>query len=255
MWPALIAYFVLVGVRVWLNNRSLRHYLKLPLVERPAEATELPGVSVVASSPTSFEYPSYEMVGDAKQAQHAWLLFLHPQSRLKPDALSKVMQFALQNRAPAVSIYLQQECATFGERVLLPFAFQQRFISTRTAPSGHVLLTQQDGQAPLVARGERLGSVRQYQDFGELSAGVRAMARGPWTWLGLALSTLAVPCAVYGLASGSAMFEMAALITYVTAVAELSLWEFLFGVPLGYALFQPLAAVVALALAVFQRRG
>jgi putative copper export protein len=63
------------------------------------------------------------------------------------------------------------------------------------------------------------------------------------------LSGLAIPCAVYGLAAGDRAFELAALATYVSAVAELSLWQFVFGTSLGYAIFQPLAVVVFLAIA------
>jgi len=42
---------------------------------------------------------------------------------------------------------------------------------------------------------------------------------------------------------------LAALVTYVSAVAELVLWQFLFGTPLSYAVFQPLAVVTFLAIA------
>src|SRR5207302_6214540 len=47
VWQALAVYFVLVALRVLLNYSSLRNYLKLPLVERPAAAGDLPSVSIV----------------------------------------------------------------------------------------------------------------------------------------------------------------------------------------------------------------
>jgi len=58
------------------------------------------------------------------------------------------------------------------------------------------------------------------------------------------LAILAIPCAIYGLVTASPPFLVAALVTYLTSVAELWLWDFLFQTPLTYAFLQPLAAVV-----------
>src|SRR6185437_9243642 len=75
MWQALVGYFALVAIRVWLNNRSLRNYLKLPLIEKPPEAGELPSVSVVVparneahnlpallASLRALDYPNVELL-------------------------------------------------------------------------------------------------------------------------------------------------------------------------------------------------
>ena len=347
MWPALVAYFVLVGIRVWLNNRSLRNYLKLPLVERPAETSPLPSVSLVIPArdeernlpllleglkhlkysgsleilvvddasidrtaalaeergarvikiggpPTGWLGKPFACWTGAQETKGEWLLFTDADTIHQPDSLDKTMRFALQNRAQAVSLLLQQRCFTFWEAILLPFAFQQYFISVpykrvnvpgdpEALANGQYILVQRDayfraggheavksavvedvalasclkaaGVALIAARGERLASVRMYRGFREVWAGFgksasaftrQRGARGLLTIVGTILSTLALPCAAYGLWAGSHAFELAALVTYVTAVAELSLWQFLFGTSLMAALFQPLAAVVVL---------
>jgi chlorobactene glucosyltransferase len=344
-----VAYFALVAIRVWLNNRSLRNYLKLPLVERPREADSLPSVSVVVparneahnlpgllASLNALDYPKREtiVVDDAstdatakvaeehgaqllhidgpprgwngkpfacwmgaRQAKGDWLLFTDADTVHQPESLDRVMRFALQNKAQTVSIFLQQRCVTFWERVLLPYAYQQYFVSVpyrrvneaqdpAALANGQYILIEREayfraggheavrdaavddvalaaclkaaGVRLLVARGERLASVRMYRGLADVWAGFgknayaflrQRGAGGLLTVLATVLSGLAIPCAVYGLAAGDRAFELAALATYVSAVAELSLWQFVFGTSLGYAIFQPLAVVVFLAIA------
>ncbi|HEX6512369.1 MAG TPA: hypothetical protein VF157_08725 [Chloroflexota bacterium] len=246
MWQPLVAYLVLVGLRVLLNNRSLRHYLRLPLVERPAPAAGLPRVSVVGSE-VPLDYPDLEVVSDPDQATGKWLLFVPLGAALKAEALDRVMRFALEHRVPALSVFLQQRCESFWERVLLPYAYQQSFVSLscgmELSRDQLRLIRRAEGQPAMVARGERLGSVRVPRVWAELRP------RGTAMWLSVLLSALAIPCAAYGLAAGSQPFELAAVVTYVSAVAELALWHMVVGAPLSYAAFQPLAALVFLVLA------
>ncbi|MFI5265751.1 MAG: glycosyltransferase [Chloroflexota bacterium] len=349
MWQALVAYFALVAVRVWLNNRSLRNYLKLPLVERPAEAQSLPPVTIIIparneernlalllASLKALDYPGREIIviddastdGTARVAEEHgatvlrvegpppgwkgkpfacwtgaqratgdWLLFTDADTVHQPESLDRVMRFALGHRAQAVSIFLQQRCVTFWERVLLPYAYQQYFASVpyrrineaqdpAALANGQYILVEREaylraggheavkdaviddvalaaqlktkGVRLLVARGERLASVRMYRGLGEVWDGFgknaygflrQRGAGGLLTVLATILSGLAIPCAIYGLTAGDRAFELAALVTYVSAVAELTLWQFLFGTSLSYAVFQPLAAVVFLAIA------
>jgi hypothetical protein len=247
VWQGLAVYFALVGLRVLLNYRSLRNYLKLPLVERPAPAGRLPGVSAIGAD--GLAYPDLELCASPEDAKGEWLLLVEPRARLKPEALEQVMRFALQHRAEAVSIFLQQSCVTFWERVLVPHLFQQWSIGRRWPDAPCQLIdrgARARGAHALLARGERLGTVRMYRSLREIGAGVH---RGPRiSPAGMLLSLLAIPCAIYGLATANLAFELAAAVTYLTAVAELTLWEFICGVPLSYALYQPLAAVVAFAL-------
>jgi chlorobactene glucosyltransferase len=346
---AVLTYFALVALRVFLNYGSLRNYLKLPLVERPAEAESLPSVTIVVparneernlttllASLNSLDYAgkSVVVVDDAsidrtpaiagelaanviriegppkgwkgkpyacwtgaRQATGEWLLFTDADTVHNPDSLDRAIRFAIQHKIQAVSIFLQQRCATFWERVLLPYAYQQYFAGVpyrrvndpqdpAALANGQYILVQREayfraggheavkdavvddvalaaqlkakGVPIMVARGERLASVRMYRGLNDIWAGFGKNAYGfvrqrggggLLTVLGTILSSLAIPCAVYGLATGSKAFEFAALVTYATAVAELSLWQFLFATPLSYAIFQPLAAVVFLAIA------
>lgn len=349
VWQALVGYFALVAVRVWLANRSLRNYLKLPLIERPAPAEALPTVSVIVpardeekrlpallASLRALNYPSVDVfvVDDgstdetglvakehgaqvirvegpepgwkgkpfacwtgAQAATGEWLLFTDADTVHQPESLERAMRFALQREASAVSMFLQQRCVTFWERVLLPYAYQQYFVGVpykrvndphdpAALANGQYILIEREayfragGHAsvkgaviddvalaaqlkakgvPIVAaRGERLASVRMYAGLADIWAGFgknaygfirQRGAGGLLTVLATILSGLAIPCAIYGLAAGDRAFELAALVTYVSAVAELSLWQFLFGTPLSCAIFQPLAFVVFLAIA------
>ena len=81
--------------------------------------------------------------------------------------------------------------------------------------------------------------------------------RGLPTVLGSLLATLAVPCLLYGMVTGSRVFVLAALVTYVISVSELFLWNILFETAILDGLFQPLASVVFLAIAIdsLVRRG
>ncbi|HUZ77263.1 MAG TPA: hypothetical protein VMV93_06730 [Chloroflexota bacterium] len=61
--------------------------------------------------------------------------------------------------------------------------------------------------------------------------------------LSLLLSWLAVPCAIYGLATHSLPFELAALLTYAIGSAELLTWQFLCQAPLAYSFLTPISTL------------
>jgi len=263
MWAGLVAYFALVALRVLLDYRSLRKYLKLPLVERPKPAAELPAVSVIAPAKAAFEYPDFECV-DEQDAHSEWLLFVGRRAELTPESLDRLVRFTLERQSSAIAFFLQQRCETFWERLLLPYAYQQFFSGPRSQAriaalaASQCLLRQRSVGATeaLPARAERFGHVRLYVDQQELRAGLQSMS-DIRLWPVAALSGLSIACAIFGLASGMPSFELAALVTYVTAVAELSLWEFIFQAPLGYALLQPLAflTLTGVLLGKLVRRG
>lgn len=227
----------------------------------------------------------------AQVATGEWLLFTDADTTHEPASLQRTVSYALAHSLQALSLFVQQRCVTFWERVLLPFAYQQYFISVpyrrvnvprdpAALANGQYILVRRDsyfqlgghqavrssvtddvalarhfksqGMVLYVARAERQASVRMYHGLGEIWRGFAKNTagflrqRGPaasLTVLGVLLSGLAIPCAIYGLAIHSFGFEMAAFVTYVAAVMELSLWQFLFGTQLVWAVFQPLAAV------------
>jgi hypothetical protein len=260
MWLGLAVYFALIALRTALNYRALRRYLKLPLIERPAPPEPLPSVREVLR-------PAGRVDADTD-----WLLFTVPSVRHEPKAVEKMASFVVERRAQAMAVILHEQCATVWERLLLPFSAQQSFISAAALEhAGHEVLVERaayrrppddgptgsveaiaaearsNGRAALVARAEGLGSVRSYQSASQLWAGAgwRLLHGGLPTLLGLALSILAIPCAVYGLFTHSLPFELAALVTWLISFSELALWQFIFQAPVSYALLQPLAAVLA----------
>jgi chlorobactene glucosyltransferase len=145
----------------------------------------------------------------ARAARGAWLLFTDADTRHTAGALREAMRVARRAQADAVSLFPQQRCETFWERLLLPFAFQQYFTGARTgaldkpgapalangqyflisrrayaAAGGHAAVAasiiedvalagalKRAGYPTLAARGEKLVSVRMYGSLGELVEG------------------------------------------------------------------------------------
>lgn len=145
----------------------------------------------------------------AQAARGAWLLFTDADTRHGPGALSAAMALAQAEGVGAVSLFAQQRCETFWERLLLPFAYQQYFVGARavaprqstgpalangqyflisraaySAAGGHQAVAgsviddvalagalKRAGYPTLVARGESLVSVRMYDSLGALAEG------------------------------------------------------------------------------------
>jgi len=350
MWLGLVVYFALLALRVTLNYSSLRHYLKLPLVERVTIAKRLPAVSIIVAarneesnlprlldSLNKLDYPEFDVIvvddgssdgtadvarrygahvisvegppagwtgktfacwTGAREAAAEWLLFTDAATVHGPTSLQRILSFALEKQVPGVSVFLQQRVISFWERTLLPYASQQYFIglspgrvnetgNRQALANGQYMLIQRQayfragghaavrsaalddvalathfksqGVLLLAARAEREASVRMYTGLADIWAGLSRNAyasirfqggSGVLTALGAILSALAIPCLIYGLTTASPAFELAALVTYLTATAELFLWEWLFQAPITAALWQPLAATVFLAIAV-----
>jgi hypothetical protein len=111
------------------------------------------------------------------------------------------------------------------------------------------------GEPIIAARAEREGQVRMYDSPFALRQGLARAARpamraaGPgafWMVVAGLLGLLALGCLVVGIAAGSHVLLLAALVAYLTSVAELFLWQFLFGAPITDALWQPVASVILL---------
>ena len=223
----------------------------------------------------------------AREASGEWLLFTDAATVHGEKSLQRILSFGLERQVKGVSAFLQQQVVTFWERLLLPYACQQYFISVsprrvnepgsgHALANGQYLLIERDayfraggheairgevldhvalathlkslGVPVLAARAEREGRVRMYSGLADIWASYRG-GGGVLTALGTILSVLAIPCLIYGLVTASPAFELAALVTYLTAVAELFVWEWLFQAPITAALWQPLAAGVFLAIA------
>ena len=145
----------------------------------------------------------------AGAAGGSWLLFTDADTEHERTSLRLAMRAARTHRVGALSLFTQQQCETFWERLLLPFAYQQYFSGVRpkqlARPNGPALANGQyflisrrayetsgghatirssliddvalagalkrAGYPPLACRGESLVRVRMYHSLGELVEG------------------------------------------------------------------------------------
>jgi chlorobactene glucosyltransferase len=146
----------------------------------------------------------------AEVASGEWLLFLDADVEVDARAVDAALCHATSHSLDAVSLMLRQRCATFWERLLLPFAYQQLFAGQRPSPSvdqrageailnGQLILVRADvyrsigghsavrgsivedvalagalvaaGCRVRTLRGETLGAVRMYEDLGSIRRG------------------------------------------------------------------------------------
>ena len=97
----------------------------------------------------------------AMAATGDWLLFTDADTDHAPLSLASILGYALDRNLEAVSVLVGQECHSFWERVLVPFAYQQYFVGVPGAqvnqPRYTTLLA--NGQYFLIRREvyERLG--------------------------------------------------------------------------------------------------
>jgi hypothetical protein len=83
-----------------------------------------------------------------------WLLFLDADTRPAPASVHLAHAHATARRLDAVSLFLEQRCETFWERLLVPFAYQQFFAGVdgarlRRPETGEAIL---NGQFILIRR-------------------------------------------------------------------------------------------------------
>jgi chlorobactene glucosyltransferase len=145
----------------------------------------------------------------ARSSSGEWILFVDADIRLAPRSVMCAIRHASGEAAGLLSTFLQQECVTFWERLLLPIAFCLYFAGTRassvnTSPTkalanGQFLLVRRkeyfdvgghssirdsviddvalarrfrtSGIRVLMTRGESVGSVRMYRNLSELRSG------------------------------------------------------------------------------------
>ncbi len=88
------------------------------------------GVRLVSidGPPEGWTGKNYACWTGASFARHPWLLFVDADIELASCALRSTIGFAVKQDVHALSLFPQQRCETFWERLLLPFAFQQYFV-------------------------------------------------------------------------------------------------------------------------------
>ncbi|GAC1649245.1 MAG: hydroxychlorobactene glucosyltransferase CruC [Ktedonobacteraceae bacterium] len=82
----------------------------------------------------------------AQHARYPWLLFVDADTELSSVALHSTIHFALKRSIRALSLFPHQQCETFWERLLLPFAYQQYFVGM----DAHV----NESNGPVLANGQ-----------------------------------------------------------------------------------------------------
>ena len=80
--------------------------------------------------PEGWTGKNYACWTGAGYARYPWLLFVDADTELASCALRSTIQFAVKRDVDALSLFPQQRCETFWERLLLPFAYQQYFVGT-----------------------------------------------------------------------------------------------------------------------------
>ena len=147
----------------------------------------------------------------AAAATGDWLLFVDADTAYAPTAVSSAVAYATERRLDFLSLFLQQECGSFWERLLLPYAYALYFTGvdaarvsspdyplqalangqfmlfrrqTYQAVGGHgavrssviddvemALVLKRQGVAMAIGHGEALGRVRMYQGLASLWEG------------------------------------------------------------------------------------
>jgi chlorobactene glucosyltransferase len=150
----------------------------------------------------------------AQVARGAWLLFTDADTEHDYGSLRAAVAAAREARVGALSLFPRQQCLSFWERLLLPFAYQQYFVGMRPArprrPNGPALANGQyflihrdayaaagghaaiagsvidnvalagalkrAGAPPLLCQGDALVRVRMYAGLGAVVAGFQKSA-------------------------------------------------------------------------------
>ena len=168
------------------------------------------GVRLVSTDgpPKGWTGKNYACWVGADHAHYPWLLFVDADTELASCALSSTIRFVTMHNIRALSLFPQQRCETFWERLLLPFAYQQYFVGINahvnksdgpTLANGQYFFIHQDayeqvnghaanagsivddaalamslkrnGIVSLACRGEGLVSVRMYTDLQQIANG------------------------------------------------------------------------------------
>lgn len=256
-----------------------------------AELARAAGARMLATGgpPDGWTGKNYACHLGADAASGQWLLFLDADTTMGPVALAAALGYAQRWGIDGLSLFLQQRCESFWERLLLPYAYAHYFAGARPgAPiaNGQFILIAAEayrrcgGHAAVrgsaiddvalarrcadtgvrlrMARGESLAAVRMYDGLPAIWNGFgknsfRFVAADP---LGGALTvgSSVAATAIFRLAwralrLGGGARALAALASYLIAVQGLRPWARLFRAGRLSAPLSPLASVVFMAIA------
>lgn len=256
-----------------------------------ARIAEEMGATVLASGepPSGWTGKTYACRRGADVAHGTWLLFLDADVTLQPAAIAALASYAEQQGLDGVSIYLQQRCESFWERLLLPFGYATYFVGARpSAPrangqcilisaaayrrcGGHAAIRgsviddvalarrcRQAGVTLRMARGEALGAVRMYTGLSSIWQGfsknafrfVTADPAGGALTVAASIGATTLPQLVWrAWRLGGAARWLAAALAYAIGVRGMLHWQRLFRAGTLSAALHPLAAIVFAAIA------
>ena len=256
-----------------------------------ADLAQAAGARVLATGgpPDGWTGKNYACHVGARAATGQWVLFLDADTTMGPLALAAALDYVQREGIDGLSLFLQQRCATFWERLLLPYAYAHYFAGARPGTpiaNGQFILIAAEayrrsgGHAAVrgsaiddvalarrcadtgvrlrMARGESLAAVRMYDGLPAIWNGFsknsfRFVAADP---LGGALTVGSSVAAttIFRLTwrawrLGGAMRVLAALASYLIAVQGLRRWARLFRAGRLSAPLSPLASAVFMAIA------
>lgn len=224
-----------------------------------AEVAGRSGATVIPAHPLAAGWlgkPNACVTGAAHSAAE-WLLFLDADTAVTPALPSALIAHAKTNRLDMLSAFLRQDCVSFSERALIPYAFALYFCgvsSDSVLANGQCLLVRREayerigghsavagsviedvalanafrraGFACGIVRAGQLGSVRMYRSFAEIWRGFEKnsfrflladYATGIQVIAASILLTSWVPLSIAALAEGRGIVAIAAVLLPVIA--------------------------------------
>src|SRR5689334_352662 len=97
--------------------------------DHTAELARRAGAEVIPAPPIKagvFGKPNACLAG-ARATDSKWLLFVDADTWYEPGFLTSLLRYASEEQLDAASVFLKQECVSWPERILLPYAFALYF--------------------------------------------------------------------------------------------------------------------------------
>jgi hypothetical protein len=237
----------------------------------------------VEDPPTGWTGKNWAAWSGAKRTAGTWIAFVDADVDLEPHAIRIALAEAHQSGAALISLFLQQQCLTFWERVLLPYAFclyfaggggrrvnsdpshalaNGQFILVRRndylAVGGHQSIRSsviddialarrflEHGKVVEMRRAEQLGRVRMYENLATIRAG---FAKNAVQFSASSSSGwITVAASIVGASLAWRMVRRPSLGGFAGAglsAIAIAPWYERFEVPRRYALLHPVAALI-----------